>query len=181
VEYFQYGVALHTLTLLESGSVCPKDATTPCIVGSGGGLGLRLGYRTRGPIYLGAGYQLSRLNSSNLLRLAILQRLSAEARYYFYRGKRLTPYLMAGLGVAFYGNEWTADAIGIAPSLAVGLEYELSERTVVALVPAYQPAIFRHFTDTTGQERADELLGFGLAHWVAIQIVFEVRDPLARW
>jgi hypothetical protein len=181
VEYLQYGVSLHTLTLLESGGVCPEDATTPCIVGSGGGLGLRVGYRARGPFYLGAGYQLSRLNASNLLRLATLQRLSAEGRYYFYRGNRLTPYLMAGLGVALYGNEFTADAIGIAPSLAVGIEYEISESTVVALVPAYQPAVFRHFTDATGQQRADDLLGFGLVHWLAVQVVFEIRDPLSRW
>ena len=49
VEYVQYGVSLHTLTLLDSGDVCPVNAKTPCIVGSGGGLGLRVGYRTRGP------------------------------------------------------------------------------------------------------------------------------------
>src|SRR6188508_1448540 len=53
VEYLQYGVSLHTLTLLSSGAVCPERATTPCIVGSGGGLGWRLGYRARGPFYLG--------------------------------------------------------------------------------------------------------------------------------
>src|SRR5258706_10938262 len=78
VEYMQYGVSLHTLTLLDGGSVCPIGARTPCIVGSGGGLGLRMGYRSRGPFYLGASFQLSRLNSSNLLRLAILQRLTVQ-------------------------------------------------------------------------------------------------------
>src|SRR3954464_7899407 len=54
VEYIQYGVSLHTLTLLNGGSVCPVGARTPCIVGSGGGLGLRMGYRSIGPFYLGA-------------------------------------------------------------------------------------------------------------------------------
>lgn len=181
VEYLQYGVSLHTLTLLDSGEVCPAGAMTPCIVGSGGGLGLRLGYRSRGPFYLGAGFQLSRLNSSNLLRLAILQRLSAEARYYFDRGNRVTPYLLGGLGGAIYGNEWGAGAAGIALSFGVGLEYEISEQTVVAITPTYQPIAFRHFNDSTGQERAQGPLGFGVAHWLAVQVILEARDPLSRW
>jgi hypothetical protein len=181
VEYLQYGVSLHTLTLLESGDVCPEDATTPCIVGSGGGLGLRLGYRSLGPFYIGASFQLSRLNSSNLLRLAILQRLIAEGRYYFDRGNRLTPYLLTGLGGAIYGNEWGADAAGLALSLGVGLEFQISEQTVVTVAPTYQPIAFRHFSDSTGQERAQGPLGFGVAHWLAVQFIVEARDPLSRW
>jgi opacity protein-like surface antigen len=182
VEYMQYGVSLHTLTLLQSGNVCPKsDRGTPCILGSGGGLGLRIGYRSRGPFYIGASYQLSRLNSSNLLRLAILQRLTAEGRYYFDRGNRLTPYLLGGLGGAIYGNEWAASAQGAALAFGVGLEYEISERTVVTLLPTYQPVLFHRFSDSTGQERAAGPLGFGLAHWLAVQIIVELRDPLSRW
>jgi hypothetical protein len=181
VEYLQYGVSLHTLTLLESGDVCPEDATTPCIVGSGGGLGLRLGYRSLGPFYVGASFQLSRLNSSNLLRLAILQRLLAEGRYYFDRGNRLTPYLLGGLGGAIYGNEWGADAGGLALSLGVGLEFQINAQTVVAVAPIYQPIAFRHFSDSTGQERAQGPLGFGIAHWLAVQFSIEARDPLSRW
>src|SRR3954469_7044302 len=136
VEYMQYGVSLHTLTLLDGGAVCPTGAKTPCILGSGGGLGLPLGYRSRGPFYLGASFHLSRLNSSNLLRLGILQRLTAEGRYYFDRGNRLTPYLLGGAGAAIYGNEWGADAWGAAFGFGVGLEYQISERTVVTLLPA---------------------------------------------
>lgn len=181
VEYLQYGVSLHTLTLLESGGVCPEGASTPCIVGSGGGLGLRLGYRSLGPFYAGVSFQLSRLNSSNLLRLAILQRLCAEGRYYFDRGNRLTPYLLGGLGGAIYGNEWGASAGGLAVSLGVGLEYQISEQTVVTVVPTYQPIAFRQFSDSTGQERARGPLGFGVAHWLAVQFIIEARDPLSRW
>ena len=181
VEYLQYGVSLHTLTLLNGGAVCPAGAVTPCIVGSGGGVGLRAGYRSRGPFYLGAAFQLSRLNSSNLLRLGILQRLLAEGRYYFDRGNRLTPYLLGGLGGAIYGNEWGASSGGAALSFGVGFEYQISERTVVTLLPTYQPILFRHFYDSTGQSRAAGPLGFGLAHWLAVQIIIEARDPLARW
>jgi opacity protein-like surface antigen len=181
VEYLQYGVSLHTLTLLSGGDVCPERATTPCIVGSGGGLGLRLGYRSRGPFYLGASFQLSRLNSSNLLRLAILQRLTVDGRYYFDRGDRLTPYLHAGAGGAIYGNEWGADAGGLALSFGVGLEYQVTAQTVVTLQPTYQPILLRHFSDSTGQRRAEGPLGFGLAHWLALLVMIEARDPLARW
>jgi opacity protein-like surface antigen len=184
VEYLQYGVSLHTLTLLDGGAVCPEQAPpafTPCILGSGGGLGLRLGYRTRGPFYFGAAFQLSRLNSSNLLRLGIQQRLTAEGRYYFDRGNRLTPYLSGALGGALYGNEFAATARGLALGLGVGVEYQISERTVVTLLPTYQPIFFRRFTDAIGQERAEGTLGFGLAHWLAVQVVIEVRDPLSRW
>jgi hypothetical protein len=177
----QYGVSLHTLTLLDGGSVCPVGAPTPCILGSGGGLGLRAGYRSRGPFYLGASFQLSRLNSSNLLRLGILQRLVAEGRYYFDRGNRLTPYLLGGLGGAIYGNEWGASSGGAAFSLGVGFEYQISERTVVTLLPTYQPVLFRRFYDSTGQSRAEGPLGFGLAHWLAVQVIIEARDPLSRW
>ena len=181
VEYLQYGVSLHPLTLLEGGSVCPAGAATPCILGSGGGLGLRVGYRSRGPFYLGASFQLSRLNSSNLLWLGILQRLLGEGRYYFDRGNRLTPYLLGGLGGAIYGNEWAASSGGAALSFGVGLEYQISERTVVTLLPAYQPVLFRQFHDSTGQARAAGPLGFGLAHWLAVQLIIELRDPLSRW
>jgi hypothetical protein len=181
VEYMQYGVSLHTLTLLDGGAVCPAGAATPCILGSGGGLGLRVGYRSRGPFYLGAAFQLSRLNSSNLLRLGILQRLLAEGRYYFDRGNRLTPYLLGGLGGAIYGNEWGANSGGAALSFGVGLEYQISERTVVTLLPTYQPILFRRFYDSTGQARAAGPLGFGLAHWLAVQFIIEARDPLSRW
>ena len=177
----QYGVSLHTLTLLDGGAVCPTGAETPCILGSGGGLGLRVGYRSRGPFYLGASFQLSRLNSSNLLRLGILQRLLAEGRYYFDRGNRLTPYLLGGAGGAIYGNEWGASSGGVAFSFGVGLEYQISERTVVTLLPTYQPILFRRFEDSTGQARAAGPLGFGLAHWLAVQIIIEARDPLSRW
>lgn len=180
VEYLQYGVSLHTLTLLESGDVCPGDPSK-CILGSGGGLGLRMGYRSRGPLYLGATFQLSRLNSSNLLRLAILQSLTVDGRYYLDRGDRLTPYLLTGLGGAIYGNEFSATTAGVALSLGFGVEYQISERTVVTLLPVYQPILFRRFTDALDRTLANGPLGFGLAHWLAVQVVIEARDPLSRW
>jgi hypothetical protein len=63
----------------------------------------------------------------------------------------------------------------------VGFEYQITERTVVTVLPAYQPILFHRFTDATDQVRAAGPLGFGLAHWLAVQVVIEARDPLSRW
>src|SRR5258706_13588198 len=54
VEYLQYGVSLHSLTLLSGGAGCPAGALTTCIVGSRGGPALRAGYRSRRPWFIGA-------------------------------------------------------------------------------------------------------------------------------
>jgi hypothetical protein len=32
-----------------------------------------------------------------------------------------------------------------------------------------------------GQQRADRFLGFGLAHFVVLELTLEVRRPLGRW
>ena len=51
------------------------------------------------------------------MRLAILQQLRAETRYYFDEGSRFTAYVTAG-GGRLYGNEWGNDTGGIQRSLA---------------------------------------------------------------
>src|SRR5690242_17572273 len=99
LEYFQYGAALVSETLGSAADVCPAGAGTPCILGSGGGLLIRAGYRSRGPWLVQGSYEFSRHDSSNLLRLAILQQLRGEARYYLDQRTRLTPYLAMGAGL----------------------------------------------------------------------------------
>jgi hypothetical protein len=111
VEHIQYGVALVLETAL-AGNVCPDDATSPCILGSGGGLGLRAGYRSRDPWFFGGAYEFSRQDSSNLIRLAILQQLRFEVRYYLDRGTRTTPFAAGALGGMLYGGEWSASTGG---------------------------------------------------------------------
>src|SRR5687767_10734860 len=82
-EYLQYGLALAAEAVASPGGVCPPDSVNPCILGSGGGVGLRFGYRARDPWFVGGAYEFSRHESSNLLRLAILQQFRAEGRFYF--------------------------------------------------------------------------------------------------
>jgi hypothetical protein len=83
--------------------------------------------------------------------------------------------------MALYGNEWGTDTGGLTTFLGAGLEFELSRTTVVGGAIAYRPFLFRGWTDSAGQRRADKYLGFGLAHIIALELVLEVREPLARW
>jgi len=181
-HYLQYGVALTGEAVVSAQDVCPDTSSeAPCILRSGVGVAIRLGYRTRGAWYVGAAYEFSRQDPANLMRLAILQQLRAETRYYADRGMRLTPYLSAGLGAAVYGNEWGADTGGVTGFLGGGVEFQLSSTAVVGAALAYRPFVFRGWTDSAGQRRADRYLGFGLAHLVGLEITMEIREPLARW
>jgi opacity protein-like surface antigen len=187
VHYLHYGVAVVTETVADSGDVCPSaprsdgSAAAPCILGSGVGAAIRIGYRSREPWYFGGAYEFSRQDASNLLNLPVLQQLRAETRYYFDTGRRLTPYVTAGLGAALYGNEWLAETWGVTSFLGAGLEFQLSESLVMGPAAAYRPFLFRSWTDGAGQRRADGYLGFGLAHLIALEVVLEIRDPLSRW
>jgi len=194
-EYFQYGVAVALEKLLSGGDVCPApgpeatDASgaqvektpTPCILGSGGGLAIRMGYRSRGPWYLGGAYQFTRMDSSNLLRLGILQQLRGEARYYLDRGNRLTPYGALGFGAVVYGNEWKVSSGGPTLSAGLGLEFQITQSTVMGIALGYRGFLFHNWTDSTGQVRANEYLGFGFAHTIGLELILELRSPLARW
>jgi hypothetical protein len=181
LDYLQYGATVVSETLASGADVCPPGSLAPCILGSGGGMAIRVGYRSRGPWYVGGTYEFSRHDSSNLLRLAILQQLRGEARYYFDRGNRLTPFAAMGAGLALYGSEWQAETGGLVASLGAGLEFQITQSTVVGCAPMYRAFVLRNFVDSAGQRRADRYFGFGLAHFIGIELVFEVRDPLPRW
>jgi len=181
VEYFQYGVAVAFEKVASGGDVCPRSATTPCILGSGGGLAIRMGYRSRGPWYLGGAYEFTRMDSGNLLRLGVLQQLRGEARYYLDAGNRLTPYGTLGFGGVFYGNEWKVSSGGPMLSAGLGLEFQITQSTVIGLALGYRGLLFHNWTDSTGQVRANEYLGFGFAHTIGLEFILELRSPLARW
>lgn len=177
----QVGMALTAETVLSPGSVCPTEATTPCILGSGGGVAVRFGSRFGGPWYLGGAYEFTHQDSSNLLRLAILQQVRAETRYYFQRGKRVTGYVAAGVGLHLYGSDWSASTGGGVATLGGGVELELSANTVVGCAVMYRMLLPHAWEDGAGQERAQGPLGFGIAHMLGLEFALEVRDPVPRW
>jgi len=172
VVYVQYGVALTAEVVSAAGPIC-DNVSVPCILGPGGGVAVRVGWRGIGAWYLGGAYELSKQDPNKLLRLAILQQARAEARYYFVSGRDTEPYLSAGLGVAGYGNEWGVDTWGPASFLGLGLETQITRRTVIGVALAYRLLYFQRFTDTTGAAR-----DAGLAQLIGLDFVLEQRDPI---
>src|SRR5579859_4174952 len=60
VTYLQYGVGFTGEFVTTPGPMCPSQAAQPCILGSGGGVAVRVGWRSAGPLYLGGAYELSK-------------------------------------------------------------------------------------------------------------------------
>jgi hypothetical protein len=172
VVYVQYGVALTAEVVSAAGPIC-DNVSVPCIIGPGGGVAVRVGWRGVGPLYLGGAYELSKQDPNKLLRLAILQQARAEARYYFVSGRDTEPYFTGGLGVAGYGNEWGVDTWGPAGFVGFGLETQITRRTVVGVALNYRLIYFQQFKDTTGAARSP-----GVAQLVGLDFVLEQRDPI---
>ena len=180
-EALQYGLAVAAEIVASPGGVCPDDVENPCILGSGFGVGLRAGYRAPRAWYVGGAYEFSRHDSSNLLRLAILQQFRGEGRYYFDSGQRTTPFVMAAAGFLLYGNEWGASTAGPLAALGGGVELELSPSTTLGCILSYRLLMPRSWIDGAGVERADQFLGFGFAHLVGLELTLEVREPIPRF
>lgn len=179
VEYAQYGVALNAEINIDAGATCRDDGPgggfVPCILGSGGGLSIRGGYRSPGPWYLGGAYEFTKMDSSNLYRLGIFQQLRAELRYLPDIGYRAAPYFTAGLGGVAYGNEWGVETGGAQISLGAGVEMELSRLAVIGVSITYKPVLLAGWTDTAGHERDT-----GIAQFLGLEFLLEVRTELGR-
>ncbi|MDB4942462.1 MAG: hypothetical protein JWP97_1996 [Labilithrix sp.] len=172
IVYLQYGVAFTTEFPTSAGPIC-DNVTVPCILGPGGGIAARAGARGAGPWYIGGSYEFSKQDPQKLLRLAILQQLRGEARYYFVSGRDVEPYAAGGAGLAGYGNEWKVDTWGPTAFLGGGVEAQLTRRTVVGLAVNYRLIYFQEFVDSTGSDRAG-----GLSQMFGIDLVLEQRDPI---
>ncbi|AUX30444.1 MULTISPECIES: hypothetical protein [Sorangium] len=176
VEYAQYGVALVAEISLDPGAVCPRSGPLySCILGSGGGLAIRGGYRSPGPWYFGGAYQFTKMDSSNLYRLGIFQQLRAEMRYMPDIGYRAAPYFSAGVGGVVYGNEWGVETGGALIFGGVGVELEVSRRAVLGVSCVYRPVLIAGWKDTANYER-----GTGIAQFVGFELLLEVRTELGR-
>lgn len=147
----------------------------PCILGSGGGIGLRLGTRREHIWYFGGGYQFTKHDSSNLLRLPILQQLRAEARRYFDEGTRVAPYMLGQIGAALYGGEWRVDTYGALIGVGAGVEYQFSREATIGVATAYHGMYFDGWVDRVGQPRNG-----GLAHFIGLEITLEARGRFKR-
>ena len=175
VEYAQYGAAITSQVNMSSGAVCGSAVKQPCILGSGGGLVVRGGYRSPGPWYFGGAYEFTKMDSGNLYRLGIFQELRAEMRYLPDTGHRAAPYLAFGVGAAVYGNEWGVETGGAVLMLGGGVEFEVSRQAHVGLGFTYRPVLLAGWTDTAKIVRPT-----GLAQFIGIEFQLEVRTELGR-
>ncbi|AUX41068.1 uncharacterized protein SOCE26_024730 [Sorangium cellulosum] len=176
VEYAQYGVALAAEINLDPGAACPAtERFTPCILGSGGGLSVRGGYRSPGPWYFGGAYEFTKLDSENLYRLGIFQQLRAEMRYLPDIGYRTAPYFSAGIGGVVYGNEWGVETGGALIFAGVGVELEVSRGAVIGLSCVYRPVLLAGWKDTANYERET-----AIAQFVGFEFLLEVRSEFGR-
>lgn len=174
IVYFQYGVALVTEQVLSPGPIC-RSTAIPCVLGGGGGFVVRGAWRSSGPLYLGAAYELTKQDANKLYRLGLLQQARAEARYYFMTARVTEPYASVSAGVAGYGNEWSIDTWGPGGSVGAGLEYQITRQTVVGLAMAYRLLYFSRFTDTAGAARDG-----GVAQLFGLDLVLEQRGTILR-
>lgn len=174
LNYVQYGVAFTTEQVITPGPIC-DDVSVPCVLGAGGGIVVRAGLRSSGPIYLGGAYELTKQDPNKLYRIALLQQARAEGRYYFMTARVTEPYAAVSVGVAGYGNEWAIDTWGPGASIGAGIEYQITRRTVVGLAFAYRALHFSRFTDTAGAARSP-----GIAQLFGLDLVLEQRDAIVR-
>jgi hypothetical protein len=179
VDYLQYGVALTAEFAMTPGASCPDESpgtdVKPCIIGSGGGLTLRGGYRSPGPWYFGGAYEFIKMDSGNLYRLGIFQQLRAEMRYLPDFAYRVQPYVTWGVGAVAYGNEWGVETGGAMAFLGGGIEIEVSRVAVFGFAFVYRPVLIFGWTDTAGQARDT-----GVAQFIGIEAIFELRTELGR-
>jgi hypothetical protein len=152
-EYLQYGVAFTIEAVASAGPACSvpgssdiaaKLAAAGCILGSGGGIAARIGWRLAPHTYLGGAYEFSKQDPNNLYRLGILQQARVEGRRYFDTGWRTIPFATVGAGFAAYGNEWGVDTWGFTGELGAGLEFELSGAAALGFSIVYRPVYLRY-------------------------------------
>lgn len=171
-SYIQYGVALAAEIVAAPGPAC--SATVPsCILGSGGGVVMRAGWRPSETIYVGGAYEMSKLDPHQLYRLGLLQQVRGELRRYIPTGRETSPFILLGFGAGAYGNDWwPIDTWGPTATVGGGLEVQLGG-SVLVLSLAYRPMYFRAWEDSSTLFH-----DAGVAHFVGFEASVEQQDML---
>jgi hypothetical protein len=170
--YIQYGVAFTVEGVAHSGPVC-ADPNQPCILGSGGGIDIGVGWRPTDQFYIGGAYEFSKQDPNKLFRLAILQQVRLEVRHYFPTGQSAEPFALFAAGLASYGNEWSVATWGPSATIGGGLELELSGGAVFDVSLAYRPIYLRSFSDSSPAFHEA-----GLVHFITLEVALEAQDTL---
>jgi hypothetical protein len=167
--FLQYGVALSTETVASPGPICTDAAT--CILGSGGGLAMRVGWRPSQELYVGGAYEVSKQDPHELYRLGILQQARVELRRYFPTAREGVPFVVVGAGVSGYGDEWAVDTWGPSGTIGGGIELQLGGPLVIVSL-SYRPMYFQAWDSSTVFHSA------GVAHLIGLEVAIEAQDTL---
>lgn len=170
-RFLQFGVGFVAEAMADPGALCART-DVPCVLGSGAGIVARGGW-ARGPFYFGGAYELAKLDSNNIYRLATLQQLRAEVRRHVETGANARPYATMALGAAAYGNEWGVATWGGLAAVGLGVETELSRTTVFGAAVGYRALLLGGYTDSGLSPRET-----GVAHFVTLDVMLEAREPL---
>jgi hypothetical protein len=171
-SYLQYGVALSAEIVAFAGPAC-SDTGTACILGSGGGIVARAGWRRDETLYIGGAYEMSKQDPHQLYRLGLLQQARAEFRRYVPTGRETAPFFMLGVGVGAYGNEWwPVDTWGPSAMAGGGIEVQLGGSVFIVSL-AYRPMYFQAWTDSSTLSHDS-----GIAHFVGLEAAIEKQDTL---
>ena len=170
--FLQYGAALAAELVASPGAICPATLTSPCVLGSGGGLGLRVGYRFHAPWYVGAAYEFSKQDAHKAMHVAMLQQMRGEVRFYLPVRGTLVPFVTAGAGFVTYGSEFAVETLGGMAFLGAGLEIQLSRTSLFTIITSYRPILLTTWEDTTRAERPT-----GLLSMVGLEVALEQRIP----
>jgi hypothetical protein len=168
----EYGVALAAEFVAAPGPAC--SATAPaCVLGSGGGVVVRAGWRPTERWYLGLAYEITKQDPHELYRIALLQQARVEVRHYVPTGRTTAPFFLVGVGVSGYGGDaWPLDTWGPSASFGGGIELQLG-RGVLDVSITYRPTYLRSWEDTSTLFH-----GAGIAHFVAFEAAVEQLDAL---
>lgn len=176
LDFLQYGAGFVAETRVAKGKVCPSGAEEPCILGSGGGVILRAAHRHHHGYSLGGAYEFTKQDASNIINLPILQQIRFEGRWYFSQGTRTAPFLFAGVGAVGYGNEWGIETWGGVLTTGVGVAHECNREVFCGASLGYRGIALDAFRDKAGQQRPA-----GVSHFIAIELLLEVRTRYGRW
>jgi hypothetical protein len=176
----QYGAALAAEIVASPGPACPDTGSPnnqpPCILGSGGGIVARAGWRPNPILYLGGAYEVSKQDPHQLYRVALLQQVRAEMRWYFPTGREVSPFLLVGAGASAYGSAlWpfgSVDTWGPSGSLGGGIEVQLGGPVLVVSL-AYRPTYLHAWVDSSTLSHDS-----GVAHFVGLEAAVEAQDNL---
>jgi len=174
-HFIDYGFSFASEALLFAGGICQQSLRENCVLGSGGGLEFAGFYRA--PDYsLGAVYEVTFHDSSNIYQRGVLQQMRAEWRVrprWLAISDDVVSFIGLGAGVAGYGDNWSISTYGPSAHFMIGGEIDLGVKVALVICIAYRALYFKSFVDASGQDRPQ-----GISQMLGLQLGIELHEPI---